>query len=191
MPSLLPTFEQFKFSQGVYVKEPPETFDWMEQNERSDYEVAKVALSQPGMREYLKSYTYNHGSEIPFGDNTGFTLLTSFGDHHSGSSATYLAWNYRYALNDWDAFVSLKKTARAKAVYNSKQLHKKHLEEYIKFHADYEGYVLTPLEKWEKEQKLIKLVKKLKVIYNISYEHDLTVVMIDERLKEIASSNNL
>ena len=63
MPTLLPVFEQFKLTQDLSAEEP-ETFAWLHDDERADFEKARAGLdSIPGSREYLKNYTFQKEDE--------------------------------------------------------------------------------------------------------------------------------
>jgi len=116
--TLLPVFKA-----PLETKEPLEDFSWIK-HDKEDYDLAKLALdSIPGSREYLKNYTFNkYVSSMPFSDPLGVSLLSKFGDHHSGSSVTILAWSYKAALNNWDSFVYKIKESYALNDYNQKQL---------------------------------------------------------------------
>jgi hypothetical protein len=116
--TLLPVFKA-----PPATKEPLEDFSWIK-HDKEDYELAKLALdTTPGSRDYLKNYTFNkYVSSMPFSDPVGFSLLSNFGDHHSGSSVTILAWSYKAALNNWDSFVYKTKEAYALNDYNRTQL---------------------------------------------------------------------
>jgi len=126
--TLLPVF---KISYGVEQKEPLEDFSWIK-HDKEDYELAKLALdTTPGSRDYLKNYTFNkYVSSMPFSDPVGLSLLSKFGDHHSGSSVTILAWSYKSALNDWDSFVYKTKEYYALKDYKEKQLNEADLLTY-------------------------------------------------------------
>jgi len=122
--TLLPVFSEFKVANGVNGKEEPETFQWMNEGNRGDYEMAKVALDNlEGSREWLKNYTFDENSDsMPFSSGLGLRLLGNFGDHHSGSTATSLAWNYKAALNDWNKFVYESKEYELRSLYKAHQL---------------------------------------------------------------------
>jgi len=130
--TLLPVFSEFKLSNGVNTKEEPETFRWMNEGVRGDYEKAKLALDNlEGSREWLKTYTFDENVEsMPFSSGLGSILLGNFGDHHSGSSATRLAWNYKAALNNWDKFVYESKEYELRKLYKTQQLTKHDIDTY-------------------------------------------------------------
>lgn len=130
--TLLPVFSEFKIANGVNAKEEPESFEWMNQENRSDYQMAKLALDNlPGSREWLKGYSFDENLEaMPFSSGLGLTLLCDFGGHHSGSSATRLAWNYKAALKDWDMFVYKAKEYNLRKLYKAQQLTKGDIDTY-------------------------------------------------------------
>jgi hypothetical protein len=159
--TLLPVFNDFKDANGVNEKEEPETFQWMNQEIRGDYEKAKMALDNiEGSREWLKTYTFKEDSEaMPFCSGLGLSLLADFGGHHSGSSAAGLAWNYKAALNDWDTFVYEVKEYELRKLYKDEQLTK----------ADIDTYSLD----------------ELKEVFKIPYDDDVIKGMISALKAEI------
>jgi hypothetical protein len=120
--TLLPVWNIYKNDFHLDVEEPFETFDWLPNADmRSYYEEARAGLdSIPGSREWLKAYTCPEEC-MPFFDEMGRRIMCSFGDRHSGSSATILAWNYKRLLNDWRTFVIDTKTYYAKQLYDELQ----------------------------------------------------------------------
>ena len=106
---------------NLNAKEDPETFHWISDNyARKDYELAKKALDTiPGSREWLKNYVMPE-DKMPFFDGIGPQVMDAFGSHHSGFTATRVALNYRFLLNNWDKFVLDTKTYYAKKAYDYK-----------------------------------------------------------------------
>ena len=130
--TLLPIFSEFKVANGANAKEEPETFQWMNEGNRGDYEKVKAALDNlEGSREWLKTYIFDENVEpMPFSSGLGPSLLGNFGDHHSGSSAIILAWNYKAALNDWNKFVYESKEYELRKRYKAQQLTKEDIDTY-------------------------------------------------------------
>jgi hypothetical protein len=127
--TLLPVFEIFAVDNGIEFKEEPETFSWMPLDIQKDYEIAKSVLDNTlGAREYLKNYTDT--STDPFCDPFGLSLLGKFGEHHSGHTATHLAWSYKALLNDWDAFVYRTRRYYLYKTYKEIQLNESDLKAY-------------------------------------------------------------
>ena len=123
MRTLLPVFDKYKEEISI-TKEAPETFGWMKEEHRRDFEMMRDALDKlSGSREYLKSYVFDEDNEgLPFDRGIGIELLGLLGNHHSGSTATRLAFIYRHALNDWNGFVLQNKMAYKREDYDSQQL---------------------------------------------------------------------
>jgi hypothetical protein len=163
--TLLPVFSEFKLANGVNKKEELETFGWMNDSDRGDYEKAKAAIDNlEGSREWLKSYSFDENSEtMPFCNGLGVSLLGNFGDHHSGSSATRLAWNYKSALNDWNLFVYKVKESYLLAQYKSQQLTKDDIPQYIS-------------------------LVEFKETFNIPYDDDTTISMVSDLKSEIIAN---
>ena len=132
--TLLPVFNKYALSKGLDIQEEPETFNWMKKQDQYDLEMAKAALDNlPGSREWLKDYTFVEGeSAHPFCNGFGPRLLSDFGIHHSGASATRLAWNYKGILNNWNGFVYMVKHSYLKDEYKARQLTKTDIATYGK-----------------------------------------------------------
>jgi hypothetical protein len=130
MRTLLPVFDKYKEG-SLITKEAPETFEWMKEEHRRDFEMARDALDKlSGSREYLKSYVFDEDNDgLPFGRGMGIELLGLFGNHHSGSSATRLAFSYKHALINWDKFVLENKMVYKREEYDSQQLTKDDIAE--------------------------------------------------------------
>lgn len=119
--TLLPTWNEYK-QHDSYTAEPFENFDWMTDDERYDYEMARKGLNTiPGSREWLKTYIATKGTPS-FYEGLGSAIMSSFGPHHSGASCTYLGWMYKYALNNWDTFVQDVKRRQERHIYDNTQL---------------------------------------------------------------------
>jgi hypothetical protein len=125
--TLLPVWAVYKQSLSLDAKEPVETFDWISEKDKSYrlyFVEAKRGLdSIEGSREWLKNYTFVEDSDsYPFAEPMGRRIMASLGDMHSGSSATWLGWRYKYLLNNWEKFVEETKTDFAYEDYKVKQL---------------------------------------------------------------------
>jgi hypothetical protein len=172
--TLLPIFNKFKLTQALDLKEEPETFQWMKPSIRSDLEQAKAALdSLPGSREYLKNYAHDKET-MPFSDPIGVSLLWKFGDHHSGASASILAWTYKKLLNDWDTFVYVNKEAYAKTLYKSRQLTEDDISAFITQEAS-------------SSYKLPRTIERIKEDYNLTASTDEVHLMLKDLADELQS----
>jgi hypothetical protein len=177
--TLLPVFNKFKLTKGLDVKEDPETFQWMNPSARSDFEKAKAALDQvPGSREYIKGYNVEPDNLfMAFCDPVGMSIVSNFGDHHSGSSASRLAWTYKRLLNDWDAFVYNNKEAYAKADYKARQLTEDSISAFISQYAN-------------SSYKLPRTIERIKEDYNLTATTDEVHLMLKELADEFQSERD-
>jgi hypothetical protein len=117
--TLLPIWKIYKQTLGLDVKEPADTFDWITGNTRDDYNRMRDVVNATGGREWLMAYDgVEKLNRIPIAD----TILSSCGNHHSGSSACSILMCYKWALEDWDSTVAKWKEAQAKEDYDNKQL---------------------------------------------------------------------
>jgi hypothetical protein len=178
--TLLPVFSAFKLLTDCYKKEEPETFHWLPPHISHDYILAKEALDRiPESREWLKAYIYEEVDIMPFCNPMGETLMSDFGPHHSGASATRLAWNYRALLNDWDAFVLNAKESLAREEYDAKQLNSTDIQTFLRLKYE-----------WQ-EGKLIREVERLRSYFNIHHDYETTCTMLvelaEEKTKEAAT----
>jgi hypothetical protein len=172
--TLLPVFKRWKSSAGIESLEVNETFHWIpNEDQRYNYEMARSALdNNPGSRDYLKSYN-SPGNGANFMDPMGFKLLADFGGHHSGASATLLAYSYKNILNDWDGFVLDTKRYYAKLEYNKTQLTNNDIRAY-KSLGDYNAGNLAI------DCEIIALKKEFLIQYDVS-----TVkMMLDDLINE-------
>lgn len=108
---------------GVNKKEPMETFTWLSEPYR-EFEDCREALEKtPGSKEWLKTYTFNKKVEIlPFSNPIAHSFTQHMSSCHSGHSMTSLLWEYKYALNNWDAWVHAKKRYKALQDYLRTQI---------------------------------------------------------------------
>jgi hypothetical protein len=149
-----------------FTKEPFESFDFI-QNEtvRKDYVSAKTALDNiSGSREFLKNYNINHSENtIAFSDGLGAEIISSF-EHTRIRDARSVAWNYRYLLNMWDNFVEDTKHKELREVYDAKQIHVKHINNF-----SYVG-----------NNKLNAIIEaeKIKNMYNLDYSINTIIDML-------------
>jgi hypothetical protein len=176
MRTLLPVFKALV---RTYNKEEPETFDWLPRDIRQDYVLAKEALDRiPGSREWLKSYTFE-SEGMPFCSPMGNQIMSAFGSHHSGSSATRLGWNYKFLLNNWDSFVLNSKESLAREEYDAKQLTSTDMQTFLRLKYE-----------WQ-EGKLIREVERLRGFFNIHHDYETTYTMLlelaEEKSKEAAA----
>ena len=190
MRTLLPVWEVYKTTCPIKIKELPENFDWIpNDNDRSDYVNARNILdSIPGARIFLKNYKCPQGS-MPFIDTLGFNIIASFSDHHSGSSAVSLAWSYNYLLNNWDTFVENSKTKYARREYESTQILENDTWSYFNAKTRYN----LLLNSYDPDlQNILKAevdyeIEQLRQIFSIPYDNDTIVEMLDEVIKEFSN----
>jgi hypothetical protein len=178
--TLLPIFSAFKSILDCYKKEEPETFEWLPDKIRGDYDMAKEALDRiPGSREWLKAYTYNEELDIlPFCNPMGEKIMVAFGSHHSGASATHLGWNYHTLLKDWDSFVLNSKEYLALEIYETQQLTFTDIKDFMNLH-----YNKLPLASYltaTREGLLKREVERLKDCFNIHHDYETTYTMLVE-----------
>lgn len=160
--TLLEVFSIYKEKNGVNVKEDYETFNWMNEIDRGYYEDVKSVLDRiAGSREFLKSYTHDCylDDNMSFNCEMGNAILSSFNYKHSGSSATILAWKYKYALNNWDNFVYSTKESYLRNIYNATQLTLDDATKYITTDAT-QKKMLTDLMKEIVDNKMIERQKQ-------------------------------
>lgn len=173
--TLLPVFSAFKGLTCIYNKEEKETFYWLPEDIRHDYEMAKSALDRiPGSREWLKACTFE-AEDPPF-------FITAFGSHHTVSSATHLAWNYKSLLNDWDGFVLKSKESLAHEEYDKQQLTSTDIQSFLRL--NYKNPSISPVL-LETREKLIKNeVERLRSFFNIHHDYETTYTMLMELADE-------
>jgi hypothetical protein len=170
--TLLAVFKQWKSSAGVENIEVKETFHWIPDGARREYELARAALDAiPGSRDYLR--TYSSPDKMPFMDSVGTKLLDEFGSHHSGSSAIALAYSYKKALNDWDGFVLDTKRHYAKLEYNKLQLDHDDIYNYKKLINSDAGEMAIDSE-----------ILSLKKEFSIQYDIAIVRAMLNDLIKE-------
>jgi len=156
--TLLEVFSIYKEKNGVNVKEDYETFHWMDEIDRGYYEDVKSVLDRiSGSREFLKNYTHDCYLDdgMSFNCEMGNAILSSFSHNHSGSSATIIAWKYKYALNNWDNFVYSNKENYLRNIYNATQLTADDASRYITTDAT-QKKMLTDLMKEIVDNKMIE-----------------------------------
>jgi hypothetical protein len=189
MRTLLPIWEVYKTTCPINVKELPENFDWIANEEiRTDFIKARDALDRiPGSRIFLKNYTYSEGS-MPFFDRISSDIIASFGDHHSGSSAISLGWTYKFLLNNWDAFVENSKEGYARKDYDAIQILENDTWPYFNAKTRY-SLLSNPYEpdsqnslKGEVDYEIEQLRQK----FSIPYDNDKMSAMLDELIDEIS-----
>jgi hypothetical protein len=169
MRTLLPVFKALAHT---YKKEEPETFDWLPRDIRQDYVLAKEALDRiPGSREWLKSYTFE-SEGMPFCGPMANQIMSAFGSHHSGATATRLGWNYKFLLNNWDTFVLNSKESLAREEYDAKQLTSTDMQTFLRLKYE-----------WQ-EGKLIREVERLRSFFNIHHDYETTYTMLLELAEE-------
>ena len=122
--TLLPTWAIYRQTLALDAKEPKETFAWIpDASDRELYEEAKKGLDMiPDSRAWITTITGNPYENPELFQGMGYTILSSLGSRHSGSSATHLMWRYQYLLKNWDAFVQEMKTQYAHDAYRRRQL---------------------------------------------------------------------
>ena len=171
MRTLLPVFNNYK-EETLITKEAPETFEWMKEEHRRDFEIAREALNKiSDSREYLKSYVFDKDNDgIPFGQGIGSELLGLFGAHHSGFTATRLAFIYKDALLNWDRFVLENKVAYKREEYDSQQLTK----------DDIAGLYFNDNNKQALKNRVNDIIKK----FNITYDYWQTYEMLMDLMRE-------
>jgi len=189
MRTLLPIWEVYKTTCPIKVREPPENFDWIPmEHVRADYVKARDALDRiPGARIFLKDYTCSEGS-MAFIDAVGINILSSFGDHHSGSSAISLAWSYKYLLNDWDSFVENSKECYARAEYDATQILENDTWSYFNAKTRYNllSNTYQPDSQNDLKADVEYEIEQIRQRFNIPYDNDKITVMLDELIEEFS-----
>jgi len=174
METLLPVWSIYKKEIGSDPVEK-ENFDFIpDSSVRSDYKQAKLGLdSVPGSREFLMNYTFDSDTNdsMPFFDGIGPIIMSSFGNHHSGASATCLGWKYKSLLNDWDAFVLSTKEYYVRKQYDSMQLKSSVVQGYLSADKD------------------VSEILRIKNAYNLSYTTETIATMLDALATEIQDEN--
>ena len=109
---------------GVNKKEPMETFGWIPNQENVYfYEDCKQALEKVDAKEWLKTYTHDKKSgNLPFDCPIGNDVRSLMTSNHTGSSSCSLLWDYKNALNNWDAWVHAIKKRKYLALYKNDQI---------------------------------------------------------------------
>ena len=177
--TLLPLFNVFKTLVDIYKKEEPETFEWLPTDIRRDYDLAKNALDNiPGSREWLKAHTYEEDDGLPFCTPMGEQIMTAFGPHHSGSTATRLGWNYKALLNDWDSFVVKSKESLAREEYDKQQLTSTDIQSFLRL--NYKGTPISSLLVDTRDNLVKKEVERLRAFFNIHHDYETTYTMLVE-----------
>lgn len=184
---LLPVWALYK--KQFAKKEPLETFEWLSPSDRDDYEQARDALdATPGSREYLKDYVCPKNS-IPFSDPMGKHLIVSFG-LNSLLSAQRLAWNYRFALNDWDSFVFSEKDTQGRKVYDHAQLNYDDIHDYDFARSDIGKLRFSHYDySFKAERRYNDAIEKIRRDYALTFSKQVTAHMLDELLQEIREEN--
>jgi hypothetical protein len=155
---------------------------------RADYIEARDALDRiPGSRIFLKQYTHSEDS-MPFCDSIGSNILASFGNHHSGSSATRLGWNYKFLLNNWDAFVENSKECYAREDYDAIQILENDTWPYFNAKTRY-SLLSNPYQPDSQNGLKAEVdyeIEQLRQNFNIPYDNDKISAMLDELIEEIS-----
>ena len=116
---LLGGWAAFSEAHGLTKKEEPETFGWMSEENVFFYNDARAALdATPGSREFLLSLKPEDPSRGPIVD----AVQDKMSPLHSGASMSSLFACYRFALRNWDAWVSASKKDRLLREYKAKQI---------------------------------------------------------------------
>jgi len=176
MRTLLSVFSAFKVIADIYKKEEPETFHWLPADIHYDYQLAKLTLDRiPGSREWLKTYTYDEAEGLPFSNPMGNEIMSGFGSHHSGSSATRLGWNYKALLNDWDSFVLNSKESLVRYGYDKQQLTYTDIQPFLRM-------------KYDNDPRIATEVERLRTLFNIRHDYETSYTMLvelgEEKIKE-------
>jgi hypothetical protein len=189
MRTLLPVWEVYKTTCPIKIKELPENFDWIANEEiRADYVEARDALDRiPGSRIFLKQYVCSEDS-IPFSDGIGCDILSSFGSRHSGASAIRLGWSYKFLLNNWDAFVENTKEYYSRVEYDAKQILEGDTWSYFNAKTRY-NLLSNPYQpdsqnglKGEVDYEIEQLRQK----FAIPYDNDKIASMLDDLINEVS-----
>jgi hypothetical protein len=174
--TLLPVFSKYSLGLNLDAKEPVETFAFLDDSERYDYEKFRSALdSIPGSREYLKSYEVPEGKHSFF-DSIGNKIMCAAGDHHSGSSASELGWRYKELLNDWDGWVKRVKLHQAKDNYKNAQLERPSTWQFANASTD-EGRKMG--------------IQSLRNEFSLPYSDEEIAVMLHELISEFNEDRRL
>ena len=109
----------FSEAHGLSKKEEPETFGWMSEENIFFYNDARAAFdATPGSREFFRALKPHDSACGAIVD----AVQAKMSPLHSGASMACLIACYRFALRDWDAWVSASKKDRLLRQYKEKQI---------------------------------------------------------------------
>lgn len=168
---ILPPWSEYRKTLGVEEKEEPQTFGWMVDTRfATDLTEAKHGLkSIKGGAEFLKTHIRSLDGWV---HPTMLEIYTSFGPHHSGSSAALLANTYKALLNDWDGFVLATKDREKRKVsrYDERQIH----------YSDYDDFLVSAKEGGASHAALCDTFRKK---FSARYDND-RLLQIFKALRE-------